>query len=98
MSADKFDSSKFLKHVTTEPGVYRMFDAGATVIYVGKAKNLKNRLSSYFQKNVSSVKTQALVAQICNIEVTVTETETEALILENNLIKEYLPISLSLRL
>lgn len=91
MSADKFDSSKFLKHVTTEPGVYRMFDAGATVIYVGKAKNLKNRLSSYFQKNLSSVKTQALVAQICNIEVTVTETETEALILENNLIKEYLP-------
>lgn len=91
MSEAQFDSRLFLKHVTTQPGVYRMLDASHQVIYVGKAKNLKNRLSSYFQKNLSSVKTKALVAQIANIEVTVTETETEALILENNLIKEYLP-------
>lgn len=86
-----FDSSAFLKHVTTKPGVYRMYDEHQTVIYVGKAKNLKNRLSSYFQKNVTNVKTKALVAQIANIEVIVTNTETEALILENNLIKEFQP-------
>lgn len=86
-----FDSSAFLKHVTNKPGVYRMYDEHQTVIYVGKAKNLKNRLSSYFQKNVSSVKTKALVAQIANIEVIVTDSETEALILENNLIKEFQP-------
>ncbi len=86
-----FDSSTFLKHVTNKPGVYRMYDEHQTVIYVGKAKNLKNRLSSYFQKNVSSVKTKALVAQIANIEVIVTDSETEALILENNLIKEFQP-------
>lgn len=91
MATKPFNAKHFLKHVTTEPGVYRMLDGDGTVIYVGKAKNLKNRLSSYFQKNVSSVKTQALVAQIQNVEVTVTETETEALILENNLIKQYLP-------
>ncbi len=87
----EFDASNFLKHVTTEPGVYRMLDSANVVIYVGKAKNLKNRLSSYFQKNITNAKTKALVSQIANIEVTVTETETEALILENNLIKEYLP-------
>lgn len=86
-----FDSSAFLKHVTNKPGVYRMYDEHQTVIYVGKAKNLKNRLSSYFQKNVNSVKTKALVAQIANIEVIVTDSETEALILENNLIKEFQP-------
>lgn len=86
-----FDPSSFLKHVTTSPGVYRMYDEHQVVIYVGKAKNLKNRLSSYFQKNISSVKTKALVAQIANIEVIVTDTETEALILENNLIKEFQP-------
>ena len=68
-----------------------MYDEHQTVIYVGKAKNLKNRLSSYFQKNVTNVKTKALVAQIANIEVIVTNTETEALILENNLIKEFQP-------
>lgn len=86
-----FVASNFLKHVTTNPGVYRMLDSERQVIYVGKAKNLKNRLSSYFQKNLSSVKTKALVAQICDIEVTITESETEALILENNLIKEFQP-------
>lgn len=86
-----FDSSHFLKHVTSKPGVYRMYDEHQTVIYVGKAKNLKNRLSSYFQKNISNVKTKALVAQIADIEVIVTNSETEALILENNLIKEFQP-------
>ena len=86
-----FDAKHFLKTVTRSPGVYRMYDESQVIIYVGKAKNLRNRLSSYFQKNVSSTKTRALVAQIANIEVIVTSSETEALILENNLIKEFQP-------
>jgi excinuclease ABC subunit C len=68
-----------------------MYDDSSTVIYVGKAKNLKNRLASYFRKEVNSTKTKALVAQIVTVEITVTGSETEALILENNLIKEYQP-------
>ena len=81
-----FDSKSFLKTVTNKPGVYRMYDAGGTVIYVGKAKDLKKRLSSYFRVQLSSRKTEALVAQIENIDVTVTHTETEALLLEHNYI------------
>jgi len=87
----EFDHASFLKSLTSKPGVYRMYDADGTVIYVGKAKNLKNRLSSYFRKDLDSVKTRALVSNIHNIEFTVTNSETEALILENNLIKEYQP-------
>lgn len=64
-----------------------MYDAGGTVIYVGKAKDLKKRLSSYFRSNLASRKTEALVAQIQQIDVTVTHTETEALLLEHNYIK-----------
>lgn len=86
-----FDSQAFLKHVTSQPGVYRMYDAGDVVIYVGKAKDLKKRLTSYFRKNVASRKTENLVKNIARIEVTVTHTETEALILEHNFIKQYQP-------
>ncbi|WP_193167206.1 excinuclease ABC subunit UvrC [Vibrio navarrensis] len=86
-----FDSVSFLKTVTHQPGVYRMYNAGAVVIYVGKAKDLKKRLSSYFRKKVDSEKTRALVSNIAKIDVTVTHTETEALILEHNYIKQYLP-------
>lgn len=86
-----FDSKAFLGSVTDKSGVYRMYNDEQTVIYVGKAKNLKNRLTSYFQKNVDSVKTKALVKQIAAIDVTVTHTEGEALILENNYIKKYQP-------
>ena len=86
-----FDPQAFLSTVTTHPGVYKMYDAKNVIIYVGKAKNLKNRLSSYFRKEVSSLKTKALVAQIHHVEVMVTHSETEALILENNLIKENQP-------
>lgn len=68
-----------------------MYNAGAVVIYVGKAKDLKKRLSSYFRKKVDSEKTRALVSNIAKIDVTVTHTETEALILEHNYIKQYLP-------
>ena len=86
-----FDSEAFLNSVTEQAGVYRMYDANQTVIYVGKAKQLKKRLASYFRKEVGSVKTKALVKQICAVDVTVTHTEGEALILENNYIKKYQP-------
>ena len=89
--SDVFDSKAFLKTVTSQPGVYRMYDAGGTVIYVGKAKDLKKRLSSYFRSNLASRKTEALVSLIQNIDVTVTHTETEALLLEHNYIKLYQP-------
>nr|WP_274612707.1 excinuclease ABC subunit UvrC [Vibrio furnissii] len=80
-----------MKTVTNQPGVYRMYNAEAEVIYVGKAKDLKKRLSSYFRKKIDSEKTRALVTHIEKIDVTITHTETEALILEHNYIKQYLP-------
>lgn len=86
-----FLAEQFLKTVTSEPGVYRMFNDKQTVIYVGKAKNLKKRLSSYFSLTQKHPKTLALVSHIASIEVTVTHTETEALILEHNFIKQYMP-------
>ncbi len=89
--SDAFNADHFLKTVTSSPGVYRMYDAKGTVIYVGKAKDLKKRLSSYFRKNLGNVKTQALVSHIANIDVTVTHSETDALILENDYIKQYMP-------
>ncbi|MEZ8081487.1 excinuclease ABC subunit UvrC [Enterovibrio norvegicus] len=86
-----FDAKDFLKTVSDKPGVYRMMDASGEIIYVGKAKSLKKRLSSYFRKNVPGEKTRALVRNIANVEVTITHSETEALILEHNLIKKHLP-------
>lgn len=86
-----FEPVAFLKILTNRPGVYRMLDSAGTVIYVGKAKNLKKRVSSYFRKTGLTSKTRVLVAQISTIETTVTHTENEALILENNLIKELMP-------
>ncbi|THD56106.1 excinuclease ABC subunit UvrC [Enterobacteriaceae bacterium ML5] len=88
---ERFDPKAFLKTVTSQPGVYRMYDASGTVIYVGKAKDLKKRLSSYFRVQVSSRKTETLVKNIAQIDVTVTHTETEALLLEHNYIKLYQP-------
>jgi excinuclease ABC subunit C len=86
-----FDHKAFLASVSEQAGVYRMYNSEQTVIYVGKAKNLKKRLASYFRKDINSVKTKALVKQISAIDVTVTHTESEALILENNYIKKYQP-------
>jgi Nuclease subunit of the excinuclease complex len=80
-----------LKNLTERPGVYQMLNAEGEVIYVGKAKNLKRRVSSYFNKNHQEIKTRALVEQVASIEVTLTDTESEALILENTLIKRYKP-------
>ncbi|KUJ71995.1 excinuclease ABC subunit UvrC [Thiomicrospira sp. WB1] len=87
----KFDIEAFLKHLTQRPGVYRMLDEDDEIIYVGKAKNLKRRVSSYFKKKHDEIKTRAMVAQVARVEVTVTDTESEALILENTLIKRYKP-------
>ncbi|WP_161866815.1 excinuclease ABC subunit UvrC [Pseudomonas yangonensis] len=90
MSAN-FDSSAFLATCSGRPGVYRMFDAEARLLYVGKAKNLKKRLASYFRKTGQAPKTAALVARIAQIETTITGNETEALLLEQTLIKEWRP-------
>lgn len=86
-----FDSKAFLSRVTRMPGVYRMINAANEVMYVGKAKNLKNRLSSYFRTANQTTKTLSMVSQIARIEVTETRTESEALILENDLIKSLKP-------
>ncbi|WGL63145.1 excinuclease ABC subunit UvrC [Pseudomonas sp. CW003PS] len=86
-----FDPSAFLATCSGRPGVYRMFDSEARLLYVGKAKNLKKRLSSYFRKTGQAPKTAALVARIAQIETTITANETEALLLEQTLIKEWRP-------
>ncbi len=86
-----FDPKTFLKTLTALPGVYRMLDERGEVLYVGKARNLKQRVSSYFRETQSSVKTRGLVARIRAVEITVTHTETEALILESTLIKQHKP-------
>jgi excinuclease ABC subunit C len=90
-SATPFDHQTFLKTVTLKPGVYQMLDDSGAVLYVGKAKSLRKRLSSYFRASGLEAKTMALVARIRQIQVTVTNTETEALLLEHNLIKQYRP-------
>ncbi len=86
-----FDASAFLATCSGRPGVYRMFDAEARLLYVGKAKNLKKRLASYFRKTGLAPKTAALVGRISQVETTITANETEALLLEQNLIKEWRP-------
>ncbi len=86
-----FDSYDFLKHATEAPGIYQMLDAAGTIIYIGKAKNLKKRLASYFRASVDSVKTAALVKKITDIRLIATMNENEALLLESHLIKQYRP-------
>ena len=82
---------KILANMTQLPGVYRMLGKDGELLYVGKAKNLKNRVSSYFGKTIEHPKTQALVARIYDIETLVVRSETEALLLEQNLIKLHRP-------
>jgi excinuclease ABC subunit C len=86
-----FDPSAFLATCSGRPGVYRMFDDATRLLYVGKAKNLKKRLASYFRKTGLAPKTAALVGKIHQIETTITANETEALLLEQTLIKEWRP-------
>lgn len=86
-----FEIKEFLKNLTKRPGIYKMLNEQAVVIYIGKAKNLKNRVSSYFRKQTASPKQQAMVAKVASIEVVVTHTEGEALLLESQQIKKHRP-------
>ena len=80
-----------LKTLSNQPGVYRMLNAKGTVIYVGKAKNLKKRVSSYFRSNLGNKKTEVMMEQVVDFEVTITGSDNEALLLESNLIKQLRP-------
>ena len=86
-----FEVKSFLRSLTHRPGVYRMLDAKHKVIYVGKARDLKKRVSTYFHRSHASPKTEAMMARVARVEVTVVNTEAEALVLEYNLIKQHKP-------
>jgi len=90
-AAPRFDARAFVRALPARPGVYRMLNAAREVIYVGKARSLRDRVGSYFQASNVAPKVQTLVAQVADIEVTVTNSEIEALLLEYNLIKEHRP-------
>ncbi|MGZ4959795.1 MAG: excinuclease ABC subunit UvrC [Methylomonas sp.] len=97
-ASNGFDVKAFLKTLTKRPGIYKMLDAKGEIIYIGKAKNLKNRVSSYFRSQSAPPKQTAMVAKVASIEVTVTHTEGEALLLESQLIKRHKPrYNISLR-
>ena len=86
-----FDNVSFLKTVPHKPGVYRMISVDDKILYVGKAKDLKNRVASYFRDNIANSRTYSMVKQICDVQITITTTEAEALLLESNLIKKHRP-------
>lgn len=86
-----FDHQPFLKQLTQRPGIYQMMGEDGAVLYVGKAKNLRKRVASYFRTTGLTPKTAALVSRIASIDVTITQTEIEALLLEQNLIKQNRP-------
>ena len=90
-SPQAFDGKAFVKNLTTSPGVYRYFDADGDLLYVGKAGNLKKRVGSYFLKPRMEPRIAAMVAQIARVEITLTRTEGEALLLESQLIKSLKP-------
>lgn len=88
-------SEEILKHIlntaSSKPGVYQMYNAKGQLIYVGKARNIKKRLTQYFQKNLDNIKTKALMSHVADIKSIITESENEALLLEANLIKQHRP-------
>ena len=87
----EFDHKRFLKSLPSRPGVYRMYDDKEGILYVGKAKSLKSRVSSYFRTTALDAKTMALASKIADVQYTMTTSETEALLLEQSLIKQYSP-------
>jgi len=91
MTEAPFDREAFLKTLPLRPGVYRMLGEDDAVLYVGKARNLKSRVTSYFRGRTHEDRTQAMLNQVRRIEITVTASETEALLLEYNLIKRHRP-------
>ena len=86
-----FEYESFLRSLTTRSGIYQMYAADGSLLYIGKAKNLKSRVSSYFRASALEAKTMAMVAKITHVQVTVTSTETDALLLEHSLIKQHKP-------
>jgi excinuclease ABC subunit C len=86
-----FDAKAYVRRLPDRPGVYRMLDAEGRIVYVGKAKGLRSRVASYFRADQLQPKVQALVRVVAGIEVTVTNSDTEALLLEHNLIKKHRP-------
>ncbi|MGR9043850.1 MAG: excinuclease ABC subunit UvrC [Gammaproteobacteria bacterium] len=91
MTVAEFDAKAFIKTLTGRPGIYKMLNKKGEIIYIGKAKNLKKRVSSYFRSQTATPKQQAMIGKVAAIEVTVTHTEGEALLLESQQIKRYMP-------
>jgi excinuclease ABC subunit C len=89
--SEQFDPKVFVDSLPGRPGVYRMLDGDGQILYVGKARNLKSRVASYFQPSNVQPKVQALIAKTADMEVTITNSDTEALLLEYNLIKRHRP-------
>lgn len=92
MTADyKFNAKEFIKSLAHNPGIYRMVDPDGKLLYVGKAKDIKKRVSTYFSSNQLSPRIAKMISQVARIDITITNTEAEALLLENNIIKQHRP-------